>query len=71
MRDLNPSGAGILMVNYVNAMATDALAPCVASASAAMVLTMQDKRLCVLYQELFQLPAPAQWRDMIENKNIS
>ena len=34
----------------VNTMFTDALAPCIARSSAAMVLTLQDERVCMLYQ---------------------
>ena len=33
-------------------MAADALAPCVAKASAAKVLTMEDKQVCVFHKAL-------------------
>ena len=46
-------GSQIYQEKYVNTIAADALAPCVARLSAAMVLTIKD--LC-LHQKGFQLP---------------
>ena len=37
-------------------MAADALAPCVARTSAAMILIMQNRQVFVLLEEEFQLP---------------
>ena len=52
-KDFNPCGAGTGMFwdNYINTMAVDALAPCVARSSAAMGLTMQDRRVLVFHKE--------------------
>ena len=41
-------------------MAIDALAPCVARTSAAVVLTMQDNKVLVFPEEEFQPPVPSQ-----------
>ena len=41
-------------------MAADALPPCVARSSAAMILTMQDKQALVILKEEFQQAAPSQ-----------
>ena len=46
---------GIFHENYVNNMATDALAPGVAMTSAAMVMTMHDKEVLVFHEGGFQL----------------
>ena len=51
-------------------MAADALAPCVARASAAMILIMWDTQVLVIYDESFQGPVPLQYREMIENSNL-
>ena len=40
-----------LNIPGVNAMADDALAPCVAMASAAMTLTMNDQLVLVFHEE--------------------
>ena len=45
-------------------MAADALAPCIARTSSAMVLTMQDNCILVFYEERCRLPAPSQCVDM-------
>ena len=69
---INPFSAetGILQDKWVDTMAADALAPCVARASASMVLTMQDKQLLVFHKERFQRPVLSQDREMIENTNV-
>ena len=54
----------------VNIMAADALAPCIAGPPAAIVLSMQNKLVFVLYKDLFQLPVPFQYREIIENANM-
>ena len=45
-------------------MAADTLAPSVASASAAKILTMQNKQVIVFLKEGFQAPAPSQCQEM-------
>ena len=40
-------------------MAVEALAPCVATSSAAMILSVQDCFVPVSYYEKFELPAPS------------
>ena len=50
-------------------MASDALSPYVARTSA-MVLTMQNRYVLVLYEEGFQLPASYQCGEMTQNVNI-
>ena len=37
--------------------------------SVAMVLTMKNKQLLVFNEKVFQLPAPPQYQEMIENIN--
>ena len=49
---------GIYQQNYVNTMAGAAQAPCVARTSAVMVLTMQDKQVFIIHEQVFQLPEP-------------
>ena len=44
----------------VNTMAADGLAPCIASTSADVVLTMQHEAVIVFNEEQFQLPTPSQ-----------
>ena len=58
---VHSSGAesGIFRENWVNPMAADALAPCVARTSAAMALTMHDKEPFVFYDEYFFLSSCA------------
>ena len=51
-------------------MTADAMAPCVARASAVMMLTLQDKRTLVFNEEGFQMPTPSQGWEMLENGNI-
>ena len=53
----------------VNTIAADALAPCVAKTSAAMVLNVSNKKVLVFNEEAFQqvLPTPCQWWEIIEN----
>ena len=53
---------------YFNAMATDALAPCVAKSSAAMVLTTRNLCVLVFHVEAFQRHTPSQYEEMIENE---
>ena len=64
---LNPFAAEtrIFLKNYVDTTAADALAPYVAGTWAAVILTMQDKRILVFYKEGFQLPAATQFWEMI------
>ena len=54
----NPSGAemGILQLNLVNIMAADALAPCVARSSAAMILIVCNVDILVFLGGEFQQP---------------
>ena len=47
-------------------MTADALAPRVARASAAMVLTMEDKQILVFHEEGFQLPVPSPFCEKLE-----
>ena len=49
----------ILQDNLVDAMAVDALAPCVTRSSATIVLNMQDKWILDFCKEGFQLPVPS------------
>ena len=51
-------------------MAADSLAPCDAKSSAAMVLTMWDKRILVFHNEKFQALVSSQCSEMIENTNV-
>ena len=51
-------------------MATEAVAPRVARVSAAIVLSIQNKRVLVFQEELFRLPALAQCPEMTGNGNI-
>ena len=66
----NPSGVGtrIFKENWVNTMAADALAPCIARSSAAMVLTLQDKQ--VSHKAGFLLPVPCHYLEIMENVYI-
>ena len=50
---------------YVNTMAVDALASCIARSSVTMVLTMQDKWVLVFHKEGFQLPVLSQFWEII------
>ena len=49
-------GTGILWDSKANAMAVDALAPCIARVSATMVLNVKGKKVLVFHEEEFQLP---------------
>ena len=53
---IDPSGAEtrIFQENYDITMAADALAPCVARTSAAMLLTIWYKQVCVSHAEIFE-----------------
>ena len=66
---MNSFGADTRMfhADYVNTMAADALAPCVARASAATVLTLYDKLVLAFHEEGFQLPAHSLCQEMIKN----
>ena len=50
---VNPCGAdaGIFRDNFVSTMAVDALAPCVARSSTAMLLIMWDKQIPTIHRE--------------------
>ena len=50
-------------------MVPDALAPCVARSSAAMMLTLRNEWILIFHKEGFQLPAPSQYREMMYNTN--
>ena len=52
---LSPSGAetSIIQANWIITKAADALAPCVTKASAAMILTMNDKQILVFSKKCF------------------
>ena len=56
--------------NLVDAMAADALAPCLARPSSTIVLSMQDKWNLGFHKEGFQLPVPSHCWEMIESANI-
>ena len=49
----------IFQANLANTMAADALAPCVARASAAMVLSLWNQQVLIINKERFQSPAGA------------
>ena len=68
--ELSPCDAetGILKAIYINTMAPDALAPCVARPSEAMVLNMQDKWVLVFHKGRFQPPAPSQFWEIYKIK---
>ena len=51
-------------------MAANALAPYVARTSAAMILTMQNRQVLVLFEEGFQLPLLYQCGDMTQNVDM-
>ena len=51
----------------VNAMAVDALAPCIPISSSAMVLAMLNKQFLVFYKGLFQLPLQIESWESVEN----
>ena len=52
-------------------MATDALAPCVAKSSAAVILSVWDWHVLVFHEGEFELPGSSYFWEMIENANIS
>ena len=56
------SGAemGIFLTNYLNTIATNALAPCTTRPAASMVLAMQDKHVLIFHKEVFLQPDPSQ-----------
>ena len=54
---------GIFRENYVDTMAADGLAPCVAKSSEPRELTVQDKRFLIFHEEGFQRPLPNQCLD--------
>ena len=60
-------GTRIFRENWVNTIAADALAPCVARSSAAMALTMQDKQILVFHKAGFLLSVPCKCLEMSEN----
>ena len=64
------AAARIVQQNKVNIMAAEALAPCVARTSAAMVLNMQNKQVFAFYEERFHLRQPYQCWERIDNANI-
>ena len=47
----------IFSANLVNTMTADALAPCIARTSTAMILILQDKRVVVFQEGGLHLPA--------------
>ena len=49
-----------VIMNYANTVTADAMVPCVAKSSAAMVLSRRDKCVLVFQGEWFQLPVPLQ-----------
>ena len=51
-------------------MPADALAPCVARSSAAMVLAMRNGQVLVFHEEGFQLPVSCQCRGLTEDVNM-
>ena len=57
------------MGKLVNIMAADALAPFVARASAAMVLTVFDQQVHDFHEEGSELPVASQCKEMIRNAN--
>ena len=66
---INPSGAktGIIHENLVNTIAADALAPCVARSSAAMLLIMWDHQVLVFDEQEFLVLVPSRCREKMEN----
>ena len=64
---LDPSGAedGIFQENKVNSVA-DALAPCVARSSAAMVLTVQDNDILIFHEARFQPYMASHFEEMMQ-----
>ena len=59
--------SNIFWVNYVNTMATDALAP---QHRQAISKPWWDKQILALHEEGFKLPTLSQFWEMIENANI-
>ena len=55
----------IFGAKWVNAMSANALDPCVARTSAAMVLNIQDKWI-IFYEEVLKRPPPPQCLEVIE-----
>ena len=60
----------IFQKNQVNITAADALAPCIARLSTAMVFSVYVYWILVLHEERFQLLKPSQCWEMTETKNI-
>ena len=51
-------------------MAADDLAPSVVRSSTAMVLHMEVKQVIVIHKWKFEVPAPYEYWEIIENANI-
>ena len=68
----NPSGVEtkIFQANYVNAMAADALAPCIARPSTCIMLTKQDRWVLVFNEKGFQQPVSIQYWEIIQAMEI-
>ena len=69
---VNSSGAEtrILHENEVNTLAADALAPCVARSSAAMLFNVHNRWVLIFHEEGVQPAVPSQCWAMIGNINI-
>ena len=61
---------GIFQKNEVNTMAADALAPCVARTSTAMVLTSSNKCILVIYKREEQRWIIVNWTQVINFSEI-
>ena len=59
--------AKIFWENWTNTMAVGAPAPSIIRSSTAMLLYMYNKRALVFHNKGFQLPAPSQCQEMVEN----
>ena len=67
---LHGSETDVFRGNKDNTMVADALALCITRPSIAMILTMQDIHIFVFHWEGFQIHAPCQYWEMMENINI-
>ena len=68
----NPLGVQTITsgANEINTIAADPLAHCVTKPSAAMLFTVMGKQILIFHQEGFQVPAPSQCLELIENANV-
>ena len=64
------TGSKLIWVNILTIIGADALAPCIARPSAAMILIMYNRQVFVLHEEGIQLPVPCQCGAVTWNVNI-